>query len=56
MLVLTRKVGEAILVGKDIKVYVGEITKGRVKIAIDAPKEVLILREELLVKPKTEAA
>ncbi|MDD3324815.1 MAG: carbon storage regulator CsrA [Sulfurospirillaceae bacterium] len=47
MLVLSRKVGEAIVVDKNITIRVVEISKGVVKIGIDAPKEVLISREEL---------
>lgn len=49
MLVLTRKVGEKILIGSNIEVVVVEIDpRGRVRIGISAPKEVPIFRAELL--------
>ncbi|WP_422446910.1 carbon storage regulator CsrA [Thermoanaerobacterium sp. DL9XJH110] len=47
MLVLTRKIGESLLIGSRIKVTVIEIEGDRVKLAVDAPKDVKILREEL---------
>lgn len=48
MLVLTRKIGQAILVLHDIKIIVLGTDGDRVKIGIEAPKWVPILREELL--------
>ncbi len=47
MLILGRKEGEEILLGSDIKIKVVEVSKGVVKIGIDAPREVLVLRGEL---------
>jgi len=47
MLVLTRKAGEKILIGEDIVVTVLEVLGQRVRIGIEAPAEVTILREEL---------
>lgn len=48
MLVLSRKVGESIYVGKDITVTVVRFSKdGRVRIGIEAPKNVRILRNEI---------
>lgn len=49
MLVLTRKKGEAILVGDDIEISILELTGDTVKIGIKAPGEVGILRKELYV-------
>jgi len=49
-LVLTRKANEAIFIG-DVKVTVAAINGNQVRIAIEAPKEVTILREELLPTP-----
>ena len=46
-LVLSRKKGESILVGDDITVKVVGIEGIQVKILIEAPDEVVILREEL---------
>lgn len=47
MLVLTRKVGESILIGESIKVTITEIRGHGVRVGIDAPKDVAIVRDEL---------
>ncbi len=47
MLVLSRKIGESILLDNNITIKVMDISKGMVRIGIDAPKEMLILRKEL---------
>lgn len=47
MLVLTRTVGEKVLIGKDITITVVRVLGHRVRIGIEAPKGVKILREEL---------
>ncbi|GIQ69971.1 hypothetical protein XYCOK13_27950 [Xylanibacillus composti] len=47
MLVLKRKVGETIVIGEGIEVQVLGIEGESVKIGIDAPKDVQILRKEL---------
>ena len=47
MLILTRKVGEGVVLNENITVRVIEISKGVVKLGFDAPKEMQILREEL---------
>lgn len=47
MLVLARKVDESIVIGDDIVVKVVSIDNGVVKLGIDAPKDVSILRDEL---------
>ena len=48
MLVLSRKAGEAIVLGGNITVYVLGVEGDRVKLGVDAPPEVLVLRSELL--------
>jgi len=48
MLVLSRKPGEKIQIGGGITVTVLELTQNRVRIGIDAPQDVRILREELV--------
>lgn len=50
MLVLTRKVQEAIRIDDDIRIVIVRCEKDKVRIAIDAPDEVLILREELWLR------
>ena len=49
MLVLQRREGESIRIGDDIELTVAEINPGVVKIAIKAPKEISILRTELII-------
>jgi carbon storage regulator len=55
MLVLTRKLGEKILIGDDITITVSEIGKSRVKVGIEAPAGCQILRSELVAEsePRT---
>ena len=48
MLILTRKLDESIIINENISVKVISIDKGIVKLGIDAPKEVSILRSELV--------
>ena len=47
MLILSRKLEEAIWLGDNIKVKIMGIEKGTVKLGIEAPSEITILREEL---------
>ena len=54
MLVLTRKVGEEILIGDRINIKVIEISTNRVRLGIDAPSDVRIFREEILEKIRNE--
>ena len=48
MLVLSRKEGEAIVIGDNVTIKVISIEKGVVKLGIDAPKNLSIVRNELL--------
>lgn len=47
MLVLTRKLGEKVLIGDDVVVTVVDIQGGKVRLAFEAPKNTVILRKEL---------
>ncbi len=47
MLVLTRKAGESIRIGKDIDVVVLEVVNGRAKLGLSAPRSVPVRRSEL---------
>jgi carbon storage regulator len=47
LLILTRKVGESIAIGDEIKITVVSTKGGQVRIGIDAPKTVAISRTEL---------
>ncbi|MBI2058571.1 MAG: carbon storage regulator CsrA [Nitrospirae bacterium] len=52
MLVLTRKVGEGITIGEEIKLVVIEIRGTQVRLGIEAPKNVIVHREEIFKKIK----
>lgn len=47
MLVLTRKIGDGLLIGEGITVTILSVEGDRVKVGIDAPREVRVLRREL---------
>ncbi len=55
MLVLTRKPGEKIVIGDNITITVCELEGNKVRIAIDAPRSVRILRSELIGQEKKAA-
>lgn len=48
MLVLARKLDEVIYIGDNIKITVVSLQPGLVKLGIDAPSDVVIMRKELL--------
>lgn len=50
MLILTRKVGEAIAIDEHITVRLLEIKGGQIKLGIEAPNHVTIYREEVLTR------
>ena len=54
MLVLTRKQNESIVIGKDIEVKILAIEDGKIKIGIEAPKEIEIFRKEIYVEIEKE--
>jgi carbon storage regulator len=54
MLVLTRKMGEVISIGDSIKIKIVEIKGNQVRLGIEAPAELRILREEILFKVLNE--
>jgi len=56
MLVLSRKIGEKIVIGDGIEVTVIDIKGRQVRLGINAPKGVKIWREELGKKPTTIVA
>jgi len=47
MLVVSRKVGERIIIGDDIVVTVVRVAQGTVRIGVEAPKDMPIVREEI---------
>ena len=48
MLVLSRKLGEKIFIGENICITVVDIDRGKIRIGIEAPRDVPIYRQELL--------
>ncbi|MFT5527809.1 MAG: carbon storage regulator [Pirellulaceae bacterium] len=60
MLVLSRKVGERVLIGENISVTVVRVSGNMVRIGVEAPAEMPVIREELKaeldagVEPKTD--
>ena len=50
MLILTRKIGECITIGDQIKVYVMDIRGKQVRLGIEAPSDAVIYREEIYQK------
>lgn len=53
MLVLGRKPGEFVMIGDDIRVEVVKSEDGDLRLAIQAPKDIIIARGELLEKQNT---
>lgn len=56
MLILTRRVDERIFIGEDITLCVLDIEGNRVRLGLEAPKEIAILREELHQRYSGEAS
>ena len=54
MLVLTRKTGERIAIGDNIKITVLEIKGDTVRLGIEAPRETQVYREEIFLKIQEE--
>lgn len=54
MLILTRKSGESITIGDDIKIRIIEIKGKQVRVGIDAPRDYVIHREEVYIRIQEE--
>ena len=52
MLVLTRRLGESITIGDNVKIVIVDIDGNQVKLGIEAPRNIEIYREELYEKIK----
>ena len=54
MLVLSRKLGEKIYIGENICITVVDIDRGKIRLGIEAPRDVPIYRQELLPLPNQQ--
>jgi carbon storage regulator len=54
MLILTRRVGEAVMVGSEVTVTVLGVKGNQVRIGVDAPKHVAVHREEIFERIRRE--
>ncbi len=54
MLILTRRVGEAIMIGKDIEVRVLGVQGQQIRLGVQAPKDVVVDREEVTQRKALE--
>ena len=52
MLILTRKVGETVLIGENIRIMVVQVRGKQIRLGIEAPPDLLVLRTE--EKPDSE--
>lgn len=56
MLALTRRVGETVVIGDDIRITVVSKTGAKIKLGIDAPREISVHREEVYRRIEEEKA
>jgi carbon storage regulator len=54
MLILTRRVGETVMIGGEITVTVLDVKRNQVRLGIQAPKEIPVHREEVYVRVQEE--
>jgi carbon storage regulator len=54
VLVVTRRIGERIMIGSDVSLTIVTVHGNQVRIGIEAPREVAVHREEIYLKIKAE--
>ncbi|HEY4644953.1 MAG TPA: carbon storage regulator CsrA [Steroidobacteraceae bacterium] len=55
MLILTRRVGETVMIGENVTVTVLGVKGNQVRVGVNAPKEIAVHREEIYERIKREA-
>lgn len=55
MLIVTRRVGEKIIIGADVNVTIISVQSGQVRIGIEAPREITVHREEVYNRIQAQA-
>jgi len=56
MLVLTRKTNQSIKIGDEIEITVLSVSGDKVRIGIDAPRDISVFRQEIIDKAESESA
>ena len=56
MLILTRRVGESLIIGDDVTITVLGVKGNQVRIGVNAPRDVAVHREEILNRIQADAA
>ncbi len=54
MLILTRRVGESLMIGDDVNVTVLDIRGNQIRIGVDAPRHIAVHRQEIYDRIKNE--
>ena len=56
MLILTRRVGESVMIGDDVAITVLQVKGNQVRLGVNAPKTVSVQRQEIVQRPQQEHA
>jgi len=56
VLILTRRVGETVMIGEDVTVTVLRVKGNQVRLGVNAPKSISVQREEIFHRIKRESA
>ena len=56
MLILTRRVGESLIIGDDIVINILGVKGNQIRIGVNAPKEISVHREEIYIRIQAKKA